>query len=230
MATRTPPLERFYDPADLDPAAPRLYVLRNGAGWELRDEEGTVLTTHPTQRDAIDAGLARSAVAFCEILVRGSTEEAEWRVGQDARTRELSGLLPRQRREERGRKVGVGPFWGHHVFLPVRYKCKDSRAAGVAVELYYDPAELDPDAPRLRIQKRDGRWELRDDEGGLLSSHSALPGALDAALNRSRLRFSEILVRSSSGRREWSYNHNPEWMDLARILNQAVASQREAAD
>jgi hypothetical protein len=82
MATRTPPLERFYDPADLDPAAPRLYVLRNDCVWELRDEADVLLSAHPTQQDAIDAALERSRLRFSEILARGSTGRAEWLVDQ----------------------------------------------------------------------------------------------------------------------------------------------------
>lgn len=101
MATRTPPLERFYDPADLDPAAPRLYVLRNGTGWELRDEEGAVLSMHPTQRDAIDAGLTRSAVEFCEILVRGSTGDLEMRLDQDPDLLRTTRWFRERRRQHR---------------------------------------------------------------------------------------------------------------------------------
>lgn len=83
MAKREPPVTLYYDPADLDPEAPRLRVTRNGVGWELRDEAGTLLGTHPTQSAAIDAGLERSKARFSEILVRGSTGRAEWVVDQD---------------------------------------------------------------------------------------------------------------------------------------------------
>jgi hypothetical protein len=102
MATREPPVELFYDPADLDPNAPRLRVVRNGVGWELRDEAGVLLSTHPTQADAIDAALERSAVRFSEILVRGSTGATEWVVGQDALTQQLSRLLRDQYSPENG--------------------------------------------------------------------------------------------------------------------------------
>lgn len=81
---RAPPEERFYDPPDLDPDAPRLYVLRNGDAWELQDEAGDVLSTHPTQRDALDAAHGRSAVRFCEILFRGSNGRFEWHAEQNA--------------------------------------------------------------------------------------------------------------------------------------------------
>ena len=80
---REPPVELFYDPADLDPTAPRLRVTRNGVGWELRDDAGMLLSTHPTQDDAIDAALDRSRSRFSEILARGSTGRIEWRISQD---------------------------------------------------------------------------------------------------------------------------------------------------
>jgi hypothetical protein len=96
MATREPPIELFYDPADLDPEAPRLRVSRNGEGWELRGDDGVLLSKHPTQGDAIDAALERSGVRFSEILVRGSTGRAEWLVGQDPLTQDLSRILRSQ--------------------------------------------------------------------------------------------------------------------------------------
>lgn len=88
MAMRQPPEERFYDPTDLNPDAPRLYVLRNGDAWELQDEYGDVLSTHPTQRDALDAAHDRSAIRFCEILVRGSNGRVEWCAEQSAAMRD----------------------------------------------------------------------------------------------------------------------------------------------
>jgi hypothetical protein len=90
MTTREPPVERFYDPADLDPTAPRLYVWRNGGTWELLDETDTVLSAHATQRDAIDAALDRSQVRFSEILARGSTGRIEWRIDQNPALLELT--------------------------------------------------------------------------------------------------------------------------------------------
>ena len=94
------------------------------------------------------------------------------------------------------------------------------------VELFYDPAELDREAPRLRIGKNDGVWELRDDDGALLGCHASLPDALDAALAQSSIRFREILVRGANGRQEWAAHHNPEWMELARALNRTPAAQQ----
>jgi hypothetical protein len=83
MATREPSVELFYDPAELAPGAPRLHVLRNGDTWELQDEEGAILSTHPTQNDAIEAARRRSEVRFSEILVRGSTGRIEWQFDQN---------------------------------------------------------------------------------------------------------------------------------------------------
>jgi hypothetical protein len=98
------------------------------------------------------------------------------------------------------------------------------------VELLYDPAELEPAAPRLRVQKDGGVWCLLDGDGRLISQHRLLPGAMDAALERSALCFSEILVRTSDGEWEWSLRHNPDWTELARALNRPVKLEREAAD
>lgn len=98
------------------------------------------------------------------------------------------------------------------------------------VRLRYDARELDPDAPRLRIAKDAGRWELRDDQGVPLSSHFLLPDAVDAALARSEARFSEILVMAANGRFEWSVRHNPELLEIARVVARPVAFQQEAAD
>lgn len=99
-----------------------------------------------------------------------------------------------------------------------------------AVELYYDPADLDPEAPRLHIGKHDGTWELRDGDGALLSSHAKLPEAINAAEERSRVCFCEILVRGAVTPIEWSVRLNPAMVELARVLNQPVPVEREAAD
>ena len=241
MATRGPPVELFYDPAELDPHAPRLYVRRNGSGWELRDDSGELLGTHPTQDKAVDAALRRSRARFSEILVRGSTGRAEWVVSQNAEwlklTRAIDRDLARRRHgeleqmpEAGRRKVGAGVFPGHRVLLPARYRHGDATPGVPArVELVYDPARLDPAAPRLHIRKTDGTWQLRDEDGQLLSSHCRLPDAMDAALERSAVCFGEILIRSSSGEFEWSLRHNPDWTVLARALSGPVPSEREAA-
>jgi hypothetical protein len=83
MATREPPVELFYDPDDLHPTAPRLYVWRNAEVWRLEDEAGTLLSIHPTQDAAIDAALDLSTLCFSEILARGSNGRIEWRIDQD---------------------------------------------------------------------------------------------------------------------------------------------------
>ncbi|HYR09036.1 MAG TPA: hypothetical protein VEQ60_14740 [Longimicrobium sp.] len=98
------------------------------------------------------------------------------------------------------------------------------------IDLYYDPDELDPDAPRLRISKCAGVWELRGPQGALLSSHARLPAAIDDALARSAECFSEILVMAATGRFEWSVKHNPEFVELARVVNRPEEFEREAAD
>ncbi|HLM66812.1 MAG TPA: hypothetical protein VK358_04750 [Longimicrobium sp.] len=87
-----------------------------------------------------------------------------------------------------------------------------------ALELYYDPADLHPEAPRLHIRKHDGVWELRDADGALLSRSMLLPDVIDAALERSNVRFSEILVRGAVSPIEWSVHQNPECVELARVL------------
>jgi hypothetical protein len=69
---RPSPVELFYDPATLTAGAPRLYVWLDGEKWRLEDEAGTLLSTHPTQEDAIDDALGRSKLRFSEILARGS--------------------------------------------------------------------------------------------------------------------------------------------------------------
>lgn len=242
MATREPPVELFYDPAELDPDAPRLYVLWNGSGWELRDDSGGLLGTHLTQDKAVDAALRRSRARFSEILVRGSTGRAEWVVSQNPEwlklTRAIDRDLARRRHgeleqmpEAGRRKVGVGVFPRHRVLLPARYRHGDATPGVPArVELVYDPARLDPAAPRLHIRKTDGTWQLRDEDGRLLSSHSRLPDAMDAALERSRTCFSEILIRTAGGEWEWSLRHNPDWTDVARALNRLPVAGREAAD
>jgi hypothetical protein len=97
------------------------------------------------------------------------------------------------------------------------------------VERFYNPEDLAPQAPRLRIGKHNGRWEVREDEGALLSSHAILPDAIDAALERSEACFSEILVRGADGRQEWSVHHNPEWMELIRLLVHTAPVRSEAA-
>jgi hypothetical protein len=93
-----------------------------------------------------------------------------------------------------------------------------------SVELYYDPAEPDPDAPRLHIRENGSRWELRDACGALLSGHAQLPEAIDAALERSSARFSEIIVHGAGGKVEWSVHQSPVFVEFARVLARGRAT------
>lgn len=99
-----------------------------------------------------------------------------------------------------------------------------------SVELFYDPADLDPAAPRLYIRKDRGTWELRDPAGELLGGYAKLPEAIDAAEELSTSRFHEILVRGAVSPMEWAVSQNPEMVELARALNETVPLEREAAD
>ncbi|HEV3051577.1 MAG TPA: hypothetical protein VGX50_14830 [Longimicrobium sp.] len=228
MATREPPVELFYDPAELDPDAPRLYVRRNGTSWRLLDQDGVLLSAHASQDEAIDAARRLSGQRFSEILVRGSTDDLEWRLDQDP---EIEAILGRLRGRRAPRRHFDVKNLRLHTGLRLIRTCKWLvPGRNPPVELFYDPADLDPDAPRLRIGKGDGRWQLRDDDGALLSCHTTLPDALDAAAERSNVRFSEILVREATGRQEWSYHHNPDWMELIRLLVHTAPLQREGVD
>lgn len=102
MATREAPVELAYDPAELDPGAPRLYVRRNGTAWRLLDADGAVVSTHPSQAHAIQAARRRSRTRFSEILVRGPTDDLEWRLDQDPEIAEIIDRL-RGRHLRRGR-------------------------------------------------------------------------------------------------------------------------------
>jgi hypothetical protein len=184
MATRESSIDLYYDPEDLDPDAPRLRVTRNGKGWELRAGEGDLLSKHPSQAEAIDAALERSKARFSEILVRGSTGRAEWVVNQDPKWLKLTRAL-NQHPKPRARWWD----WKNLRFdTGLRLIVRSKRlVAGRErpVKLYYDVRELDADAPRLRISKSAGLWELRDEQGALLSRHMRLPDAVDAAQARS---------------------------------------------
>lgn len=98
------------------------------------------------------------------------------------------------------------------------------------VELYYDPDKLHPDAPRLHVRRNGGDWELRDDAGEVLSSHPTQADAINAALVRSRRRFSEILVRGHTGCAEWVMNQDPKWLKLARAVSRDMARRRQEED
>jgi hypothetical protein len=82
MAKRKAPPEPLFEPEDLDPNAPRLYISRNGVGWELRSAEGALLGVHDSQSTAIQAAREISKVQFSEILVEGSTGRYVWQLDQ----------------------------------------------------------------------------------------------------------------------------------------------------
>ncbi|HST58568.1 MAG TPA: hypothetical protein VLK84_07770 [Longimicrobium sp.] len=234
MATREPPVEMFYDPAELDPDAPRLHIRKDDDVWVLRDADGAQLSSHAKLPEAIDAAEARSKEGFCEILVRGAVTPTEWSVRLNPAMAALARVLNQpvlveQKAGEGRPRVGVGAFPGHYKFLPIRRRRPESGNER-RVELFYDPAELEPDVPRLYIRKENGVWELRDDGDVVLSRHVRLPGAMDAALARSAVSFCEILVRTADGEWEWSLRHNPDWTELARMLNRPIAAEQEAAD
>lgn len=225
MATSEPPLQRLYHPDDPDPRAPRLHVARNGDGWELRDGDGALLGRHPTQRTAVDAALEQSRARFSEILVRGHTGEVEWLVDQDRARERLRRSVKRARRRPGVKNPRFNA--GLRLICTSRWLVPGREPP---VELFYDPADLDPKAPRLHVGMNDGRWEVRNDCGAVLSRHSSLPDAIDAAAERSDVCFTEILVRESTGRQEWSVHHNQEWIALIRLLVRTAPSHCEAAD
>jgi hypothetical protein len=54
--------------------------------------------------------------------------------------------------------------------------------------------------------------------------------AIEAGLERSAVRFSEILVRGRNGRGEWVVDQDPDRMETWRLLDQAVESQRRRVE
>jgi hypothetical protein len=72
MAKQKVMLHPDFADTSFDPGARQLHISRNGVGWELRSDEGDVLSSHPSVDDAIDAALEVSKAEFREILVRGS--------------------------------------------------------------------------------------------------------------------------------------------------------------
>lgn len=230
MATREPPVELFYDPEDLHPDAPRLRISKRDGVWELRDDQGAMLSSHPRLPDAIDTAVVRSEKRFSEILVVAANGQFEWSVQHNPDWLEVARIVnqdpkPRERRwwDWKNLRFDTG------LRLIVRSK-RLIATRQPPVKLYYDPRELNADAPRLRISKSAGLWELRDEQGAMLSRHMRLPDAVDAALARSEACFSEILVMATNGRFEWSVRHNPELLEIARVVAPPVAFQREAAD
>jgi hypothetical protein len=82
MATRRQAPELGYDPADLVPGVPTLYVSLNGRGWELRCD-GVLLSTHPTRDEALDAAYEQCDREFGNILAEGSTGRFVFQMEQD---------------------------------------------------------------------------------------------------------------------------------------------------
>ncbi|HEY0019015.1 MAG TPA: hypothetical protein VGC13_22125 [Longimicrobium sp.] len=189
-----------------------------------------MLSSHVRLPEAIETALERSEACFSEILVMAASGEFEWSVQHNPDWLELARIVNQDPKPREGRWWD----WKNLRFdTGLRLIVRSKRlVAGRErpIDLYYDPEELDADAPRLRISKCAGVWELRDDQGALLGSHARLPAAIDHALARSAKRFSEILVMSATGRFEWSVKHNPEFVELARAVNRPVGSEREAAD
>lgn len=227
---RKPPVELFYDLELLDPDAPRLRISKCAGVWELRDDQGALLSSHARLPAAIDDALARSAECYSEILVMAATGRFQWSVQHNPDWLELARIVNQEPKPREGR-------WWDWKYLRfdtgLRLIVRSKRlVAGrePPLKLYYDVRELDPGAPRLRISKSTGIWELRDDQDSLLGSHDRLPDAIDAALCRSEVCFSEILVMASNGRFEWSVRHNPELLEIARVVARPVAVEREAAD
>lgn len=179
MATRDPPVELFYDPADLDPSAPRLYVRKENGAWALWDGTGVLLGRHSTLPDALDDALARSGERFSEILVRTATGTQEWSVAHNPELEWLARAVARER--ERG-------CWPSSL--------ETAMAAGV--RLTFDPAEVDPGAPKLHVRQEGGEWEVRS-ATGVLSRHPTQEEALAAARDGGRTCGAEIFFESRSG-------------------------------
>ena len=90
MAKQKAPPEPLYAPEDLDPNAPRLYISRNGAGWELRSEDRALLGVHESQSHAIRAAREISKARFAEVLVEGSTGRYVWQLDQNPLLAEIA--------------------------------------------------------------------------------------------------------------------------------------------
>jgi hypothetical protein len=179
MATREPPVELFYDPADLDPDAPRLHIRKNGNGWELRDDDGALLGEHAQLPEAIDAALERSSARFSEILVQGARGGIEWSVHQNPGLVELARVLARER-----------ATWPVSLIAAMDAE---------ALQLTFDPDEVDRCAPKLHVRPENGEWEIRS-VAGVLSTHPTQEEALATARSRVPDCGAEIFFESRSGR------------------------------
>jgi hypothetical protein len=179
MATRKPALELYYDPAELDPEAPRLHVRKDDGVWELRDADAALLSTHAKLPEAIDAALERSNARFSEILVRGAVSPIEWSVRLNPEMVELARVLARER-----------ATWPMSLTAAMD--------AGT-LRLTFDPDEVDGRAPKLHVRRENGEWEIRS-VAGVLSTHPTQEEALATARSRVPDCGAEIFFESRSGR------------------------------
>jgi hypothetical protein len=179
MATREPPVELFYDPAQLDPDAPRLHIRKDDGVWELRDADGVLLSSHAKLPEAIDAAEARSNAHFCEILVRGAGSPIEWSVRLNPAMVELARVFARDR-----------ATWPVSLIAAMDAE---------TLQLTFDPHEVDARAPKLHVRSENGEWEIRS-VAGVLSTHPTQEEALAAARSRVPDCGAEIFFESRSGR------------------------------
>lgn len=179
MATREPSVELYYDPADLDPDAPRLHVRTEDGVWELRDADDALLCRSMLLPEVLDAALERSNVRFSEIIVQGAGGGIEWSVHQNPEYVELARVLARERATWPASLIAV-------------------MDAG-SLQLTFDPDEVDGRAPKLHVRSENGEWEIRS-VGGVLSTHPTQEEALAAARSRVPDCGAEIFFESRSGR------------------------------
>ncbi|MBB4639136.1 hypothetical protein [Longimicrobium terrae] len=96
MATRKRAPEPGYEPEDLVPGVPTLYIALRNSVWELR-RDGVLLSTHPTRVNAIDVARAHSDREFCNILAEGSTGRLVFQMSQDPKWLAIARELDRAR-------------------------------------------------------------------------------------------------------------------------------------
>lgn len=179
MAKRKPSLELYYDPADLDPEAPRLHIRKDEGVWELRDADDALLSRSMLLPDVLDAALERSNARFSEIIVQGAGGGIEWSVHQNPECVELARVLARDR-------------------APWPVSLSAAMDAGT-LQLTFDPDEVDVRAPKLHVRNQNGEWEIRS-VTGVLSTHPTQEEALATARSRVPDCGAEIFFESRSGR------------------------------
>ncbi|HEX8395364.1 MAG TPA: hypothetical protein VF665_23645 [Longimicrobium sp.] len=96
MATRKRAPRKGYDPADLVPGVPTLYVARHGSRWHLT-RDGVLLSTHSTRIEALDIAYELSEQNFCNILAEGSTGRLVVEMDQDPQWLALAREMDRAR-------------------------------------------------------------------------------------------------------------------------------------